>query len=65
MSSVYVWLSLALVGLGYEFFTLRSHDDLHNPLTWHLRRLFQRSWIRVLGIGFWIWLPLHLAGVVP
>jgi hypothetical protein len=63
--SALIWLALfAAVGL-YELHTLRSRDDLHHPLTWHLRRLLRRPWFVILAIGFWVWLPLHLIGVVP
>jgi hypothetical protein len=65
MTSTYIWVVLFLSGLGYEAFSLVRSEDRHLPLTYHLRRLLRRSWVRVLAIGFWIWLPLHLAEVVP
>ena len=60
-----IWLVLFLTGFGYEMFTLRNREDRHYPLTYHLRRILARSWVKVIGIAFWVWLPLHLWGVVP
>lgn len=65
MLSTFVWLALAVAGLAYEFYALKDSDDLHQPLTFHLRRLVRRPWFAVLFVGFLIWLPLHVWEVVP
>jgi hypothetical protein len=65
MTSAVVWLILAVVGLAYEFFALKDQDDAHMPLTYHLRKLGHRTWVRVGMIAFWLWLPLHLLGILP
>lgn len=65
MNSAVIWGLLAAAGLGYEAYTLAHREDRHQPLTYHLRIAASRSWVKVGMVAFWIWLPLHLLGVVP